>query len=98
MGDRRSSICHLRAATSVASSNHRFSTSGHPATRHPDAAGSLPHYTPRGVWSRLRVGVDRDIVWIGGRHMPESILWEHVDGVARLTINRPERRNALDAV
>jgi len=27
----------------------------------------------------------------------ESILWELVDGVARVTINRPERRNALDA-
>lgn len=27
----------------------------------------------------------------------QSILWELSDGVARLTINRPERRNALDA-
>jgi 2-(1,2-epoxy-1,2-dihydrophenyl)acetyl-CoA isomerase len=26
----------------------------------------------------------------------QSILWEVVDGVARLTINRPERRNAID--
>jgi 2-(1,2-epoxy-1,2-dihydrophenyl)acetyl-CoA isomerase len=27
----------------------------------------------------------------------QTILWELVDGVARLTINRPERRNAIDA-
>jgi len=30
--------------------------------------------------------------------MAESILWELVDGVGKVTINRPERRNALDAV
>jgi 2-(1,2-epoxy-1,2-dihydrophenyl)acetyl-CoA isomerase len=27
----------------------------------------------------------------------DSILWDLVDGVARVTINRPQRRNALDA-